>query len=125
MKSKRDYIILHPNSLILPRRDIYTVVKNAFAISIHETGENAENIARKYAVENLKKNGYGENEIQEIKLRESKKNLSKIFVILKSEESATKIMRNHKRVFLGKRMSIQEAILPPIKKVRWNILSFL
>lgn len=118
MKSKRDYIILHPNSLILPRRDIYTVVKNAFAISIHETGENAENIARKYAVENLKKNGYGENEIQEIKLRESKKNLSKIFVILKSEESATKIMRNHKRVFLGKRMSIQEAILPPIKKVR-------
>ena len=116
-KSKRDYIILHPNSIILPRRDIYTVVKNAFSVSIHETGDSAEKLCRKYTVENLKKNNFNENEIQEIKLRETKKNLSKFFVIMRSEDAAKKIMENHRRVFMGKRINVQEAILPPIRKV--------
>lgn len=116
-KEKREYVTLKHNSMMLPRRDVYTVIRNGLQISIPDTSENVEEKITKYLTENLAKFGYSKFVIQEVQLRERKKNLTTFFGIFTTDEIAEKLLKSHTRTFSGKRINVQPAIVPPVKKV--------
>ena len=116
--TKRDYITLRPTSIILPRRDVYTYIKNGLAISVPDGSKDVQQLVKTYLIENLSKLGESADAIQEIQLKETRKNLTKFFVIFTTEEISQKFSKSHKRTMRGKRVNVQPAVIPPIKKVK-------
>lgn len=115
-RENREYVSLKPNSMILPRRDVYTYIRNGIAISIPDVGLDVEDRIRAYVVENLSKFGWSEFAIQEIQHREQKKQLTKFFVIFTTDDIAEKLLKSHTRTYKGKRINVQPAIVSPVKK---------
>jgi len=114
-KSKREHTIVRPNSIMIPRRETYTVIDNGLQVSFPHSGSDAEEKLIRYLNKALSKIGFKEDSIQEIQSKPSKKNLKKFFVILTTVACARKLMDRHPRTFEGSRVNIQEAVVPPFE----------
>ncbi|CAG5096408.1 Oidioi.mRNA.OKI2018_I69.XSR.g14604.t1.cds [Oikopleura dioica] len=114
-KSKREHTIVRPNSIMIPRREIYTVIDNGLQISFPYSGNDAEEKLVRYLHKALSKIGYKDDAIQELQEKSSKKNLKKFFVIFTTVACAQKLMDRHPRTFDGFRINIQEAVVPPFE----------